>query len=141
MPQRQDKGSAPSRQLVIVRLAAFLLLVVAGALGTGQAANAATPQSDVSYLNDAHQINLTVIQAGQAAKTHGRTSCVRRVGAMMERDHQKLAAQELDAARQLGVGLVPIPSQAQRQQLDALAAKIGTSGYDAAWLALQRQEH
>ena len=59
----------------------------------------------------------------------------------MERDHRRLAAQELEAASQLGVGLVAIPSLAQRQKLDALAAKAGTSGYDAAWLALQRQEH
>jgi predicted outer membrane protein len=139
VPRRQDKGSAPSRQAA--RVAAFLLVVVAGLLGTAQAAFASTTQQDVSYLNAAHQINLTIIQAGQAAKTHGKSSCVRRVGAQLERDHRRLAAQELKAASQLGVGLVPIPSLAQRQQLNALAAKAGTSGYDAAWMALQRQEH
>lgn len=142
MPRRQDNGSASHRQVAIARTAAFLLLVVAGLLGTAQAGNAAAPpQTDVSYLNSAHQINLTIIQASQSAKTHGQTSCVRHVGAQLETDHRKLAAQELDAASKLGVGLVPIPSQAQRQQLDALAAKVGTSGYDAAWLALQRQLH
>ncbi|MEI8408023.1 MULTISPECIES: DUF4142 domain-containing protein [unclassified Kribbella] len=123
------------------RLPAFLLLVVAGMLAAVQPADATTTQPDVDYLNAAHQINLTIIQAGQAAKTQGRTSCVRRVGALMERDHRRLAAQELELAGRLGIGLVTIPSQAQRQRLDALAAKAGTSGYDAAWLVLQRQEH
>jgi predicted outer membrane protein len=127
--------------MVAARLSAFLLLVVAGVLGTAQPGFASTTQQDVGYLNAAHQINLTIIQAGQAAKTHGKSSCVRRVGAQLERDHRRLAAQELKAAGQLGVGLVPIPSQEQRQKLNALAAKAGTAGYDAAWLALQRQEH
>ncbi len=126
----------------IARLSAFLLLVVAGVLGTAQPGNATTTQSpDADYLNAAHQLNLTIIQAGQAAKTQGRTACVRRVGAVMERDHRRLAAQELEVAGRLGIGLVAIPSQAQRQRLEALAAKAGTSGYDAAWLVLQRQEH
>jgi predicted outer membrane protein len=141
VPRRQDKGSAPPRQVATARISAFLLLVVAGVLGTAQAGIATTTQTDVSYLNTAHQINLTIIQAGLAAKAHGQSSCVRRVGALLERDHRRLAAQELEAASQLGVGLVPIPSLAQRQKLNAVAAKTGTPGYDAAWLALQRQEH
>jgi predicted outer membrane protein len=114
---------------------------VAGVLGAAQPANAATTQQDADYLNAAHPIHLTIIQAGQSGKTQGRTSCVRRVAAQMETDHRRLAAQELKAASQLGVGLVTIPSLTQRQKLDAVAAKAGTSGYDAAWLALQRQEH
>ncbi|MEU4292061.1 DUF4142 domain-containing protein [Kribbella sp. NPDC026596] len=134
-------GTAPSRQWAIARLSAFLLLVVAGVLGTAQPGYAAATQQDVSYLNAAHQLNLTIIQAGLDAKTHGQSSCVKSVGAQLERDHRKLAAQELEAASQLGVGLVPIPSQAQREQLKAVADKAGTSGYDAAWLAVQRQAH
>ena len=141
MPRRPDKGSVSSRHVATARTAAFLLLVVAGMLGAAQPGNATTTQTDVGYLNAAHQANLTIIQAGRAAKTQGRSSCVRRVGALMERDHRRLAAQDLEAASRLGVGLVAIPSLAQRQKLDALAAKAGTSGYDAAWLALQRQEH
>lgn len=122
-------------------MAAVLLLVVAGVLGAAQPANAATPQPDVAYLNAAHQLNLTIIQASHAATVLGQSSCVRQVGALMERDHVKLAAQETELAKRFGIQLVTIPSQAQRQQLDALAAKAGTSGYNAAWLALQQQEH
>ncbi|GAB2630201.1 DUF4142 domain-containing protein [Kribbella swartbergensis] len=128
-------------RLTIARLSAVLLLAVAGVLGTAQPANAAPPQPDVDYLNAAHQLDLTIIQAAAAAKTQGRSSCVRRVGALMERDHRRLAAQQVEVAGRFGIGLVTIPSLAQRQQLDALAAKAGTSGYDAAWLALQRQTH
>ena len=141
MPRRQDEGSAPPPQVAVARLSAFLLLVVAGLLGTAPAAIATTPPADISYLNAAHQINLTIIQAAEEAQAHGRSSCVRRVGELLEGDHRKLAAQELEAAGQLGYGLVPIPPLAQRQKLAAVTAKIGTSGYDAAWLALQRQEH
>lgn len=125
----------------MVRLSAFLLLVVAGVMGTAQAGYAAPAQPDITYLNGAHQINLTIIQASEDAQVHGQSSCVRRVGAALERDHRRLAAQELEVAGQLGVGLVTIPTLAQRDQLRALEAKAGTSGYDAAWLALQRQQH
>ncbi|MEV0287155.1 DUF4142 domain-containing protein [Kribbella sp. NPDC050820] len=141
MPRRQSNGSASPRLTAIARLSALLLLVAAGVLGAAQPASAATTQEDVTYLNAAHQTHLTIIQAAQAAKTQGRTRCVQQVGALMERDHRRLAAQDLEAASQLGVGLVTIPSQAQRQQLDALEAKAGAAGYDAAWLALQRQQH
>ncbi|TDD29141.1 DUF4142 domain-containing protein [Kribbella turkmenica] len=141
MPRRQDRGSVPSWRARTARISALLLIVVAGMLAVVQPAGATPTQPDVGYLNAAHQANLTIIQAGEVAKTKGRTACVRRAGAVMERDHRKLAAQELEAATQLGVGLVTIPSLAQRERLDALAAKAGTSGYDAAWLAFQRQEH
>jgi predicted outer membrane protein len=141
VPRRQDKGSVPSRQMAAARLSAFLLVVVVGVLAVAQPANAATTQTDVTYLNAAHQSSLTIIQAAQDGKAHGRSSCVRQVSALMERDHRKLAAQELEVAGQLGVGLVTVPSLAQREKLEALAAKAGTSGYDDAWLVLQRQEH
>ncbi|MEV5961776.1 DUF4142 domain-containing protein [Kribbella sp. NPDC051952] len=133
MPRRQVKTST--------RVLALLLLLAAGVLATAQPATAATPQPDVAYLNAAHQLNLTIIQAAHAAKTQGKSSCVRSNGAVMERDHRRLAAQESEAAGRFGIELVTIPSQTERQQLDALAAKAGKPGYDAAWLALQRQEH
>lgn len=141
MSRRQDEGAVRPRQVAAARLSVFLLLVVAGMLATPQAGMATTAQPDVGYLNAAHQTNVAIIQAGQAAKTHGRSSCVRRVGGQLETDHRRLAAQELEAARQLNVVLVPIPSLEQRQRLTALTVKIGTSGYDAAWLAFQRQQH
>jgi predicted outer membrane protein len=125
----------------IARVPALLLLVAVGVLGALQPANAATPQPDVAYLNAAHQINLTIIESAHAATTKGKTACVRRAAAQLERDHSKLSAQELDVATRLNILLPTEPSATQRQQLNAVAAKAGTAGYDAAWLALQRQEH
>ncbi|TCC29875.1 DUF4142 domain-containing protein [Kribbella sindirgiensis] len=125
----------------IARVPALLLLVVAGFLAMSQPANAADPQPDVAYLNTAHQLNLTIIDAAHTATTKGRTTCVRRVAGQLERDHRKLSAQELDVATRLNILLPTAPSAAQRRQLDLLAAKAGTKSYDAAWLAFQRQVH
>ncbi|MFI5692098.1 DUF4142 domain-containing protein [Kribbella sp. NPDC051586] len=121
------------------RAIALLLLVLAGLAATAQPADAATP--DVTYLNTAHQLNLTIIQAAHAANAQGQSSCVRSVGTVMERDHRRLAAQESELAGRFGIKLATLPSLAQRDQLDALGAKAGTPGYDAAWLALQRELH
>jgi predicted outer membrane protein len=140
---RRDNGSARLRQVAVERVSAFVLVVVAGVLGTAQPGMATRTQAgpDVSYLNAAHQVNLTIVQASRVAKTKGLSSCVRRVGTQLEADHGRLSAEELEAASKLGVGLVSAPSLAQNQQLAALNAKAGTSGYDAAWLAFQRQQH
>jgi predicted outer membrane protein len=141
VPRRWDTGSVRLRR-VALRVSGFLLVVVAGVLGTAQPGMATTAQADpdVSYLNAAHQVNLAIIQASRVAKANG-GACVRRVAARLEADHRRLAAEELEAARQIGVGLIAIPSPAQRQQLRALAGKTETGGYDAAWLAFQRRQH
>jgi predicted outer membrane protein len=119
----------------------LLLLAVAGALGTALPASAATPQPDAAYLDPAHQLNLTIIQAAHTATVKGKTQCVRRVGAQLERDHRRLAAQELEVAGRLGINLAVAPSPTQRQQLTTLGAKAGKNGYDAAWVLFQRQKH
>jgi predicted outer membrane protein len=123
------------------RTTALLLLVLAGWPATAQSANAAPPTPDATYLIAAHQINLTVIDAAHAANSQGRSSCVRTVAVQLERDHRKLAAQETELATRFGIKLPNLPSAAQRKQMDAVGAKSGTSGYDEAWLALQRQQH
>ncbi|WP_350279389.1 DUF4142 domain-containing protein [Kribbella sp. HUAS MG21] len=123
-------------------ITAFLLLVVLGAvLGAVQPAYAATPQPDADYLNAAHQLNVTTIAAAQAAKTQGQTACVRRAGALIERDHRKLAAQELEVARRFGIKLATEPSTRQREQLNVLASRAGTPRYDTTWIDIQRQLH
>jgi predicted outer membrane protein len=119
---------------------ALLLLVVAGAFGALQPANAAAPPPDLAYLNAAHQYNLTITEAARGATTKGKTACVRQVAAALVRDHDRLSAQEAEVATRLNLKLPSAPSEAQRKQLDALAAKSATA-YDASWLALQRQLH
>ncbi|WP_329005190.1 DUF4142 domain-containing protein [Kribbella sp. NBC_00709] len=123
------------------RVIALLLLVLAGLAATAQTASAAPPTPDSTYLDAAHQLNLTIIDAAHAANSQGGSSCVRTVAVQIERDHRKLAAQETQLATRFGMKLPTLPSTAQRKQLDAVGAKSGTAGYDAAWLALQRQLH
>jgi predicted outer membrane protein len=120
----------------------LLLLVGAGVLlGTAQVALAAQEEPDLNYLRAAHESDLAIIAAGKAAKTDGTSSCVRQVGARLERDHRRLAEEARLVAEQLGVSLPTTPSPEQSRAFDTVAAKAGTSGYDAAWLAWQRQEH
>ncbi|MDX2971069.1 DUF4142 domain-containing protein [Kribbella solani] len=131
----------PSSRRTTTVLLLILLAALLGFPGAAQPAYAATPQPDLDYLNQAHQLNLTIIRAAQLAQTNGRSACVRKAGAQLERDHRRLSAQELAVADRLGLGLVAIPSLAERQQLDALTAKGKTAAFDNAWLVLQRQEH
>ncbi|MGW6278926.1 sortase domain-containing protein [Kribbella sp. NPDC055071] len=126
--------------MTIARLSA-LLLVVAGALGMAQPATAATPQPDAVYLIAAHQYNLTIILAAHAAQAKEHSACLQRAGAQIESDHRNLAAQETTLAQRFGIVLPTIPTRTQRLQLTALQAKAGTSGYEDAWLVLQRQQH
>lgn len=130
----------PRRWTTVVRATTLLVMVVAGMLATAQQATAAEADpDDVSYLNAAHQTNLAIVQASRVARNSGR-ACVREVAARFEADHRRLAAQELEAAQEIGAGLIAIPSSQQRRQLSALTARTGTSEYDAAWLAFQRQQ-
>lgn len=119
----------------------LLVLVGAGVLGMAHMALATQEEPDVNYLRAAHQSDLAIVAAGKAAKTDGRSPCVRRVGARLERDHRRLAEQARLVAEQLGLSLPTNPSPEQSRAFDAVAAKAGTSGYDAAWLAWQRREH
>jgi predicted outer membrane protein len=142
VPRRRNKASALHRYPA-GRISAVLLLVLVGAgvLGTAQAARAAQAGPDVNYLIAVHESDLAIVAAGKAAKTDGRSSCVRKVGARLESDHRRLAEQSRVVAEQLGLSLPTSPSAEQRRSLNAVAAKAGTSGYDAAWLAWQRREH
>jgi len=142
MPRRgRDRASAPRRPAPPGRMRAVLVVVTAAVLGTAGTASAAPKEPDTQYLAAAHQSDLAIIAAGQDAQTSSRSSCVGRVGVLLERDHSMLAARARRVAKQLGVKLPTGPSPAQRRALDAIKTKAGTSGYDAAWLATQRQEH
>jgi putative membrane protein len=110
-------------------------------LGSSGAAAAAPPEPDNTYLRSAHQADLTAIEAGRDAQTGAVSNCVRRVAAVVVRDHRKLDAQALRVVGQLGVELPPEPSFAQRRALANLRALRGSARYDAAWLRLMDQQH
>ncbi|WP_181794457.1 DUF4142 domain-containing protein [Streptomyces sp. WELS2] len=120
--------------------AATALLALATATATP--ATAATPGGkDTNFLQAIHQSNLAEIAAGQDARTHATTACVKRVAAVLVRDHTKLDAQGRMLARNKGVSLPAAPTAAQQRQLAAVKAHAGTSAYDPAWLKAQAEGH
>jgi predicted outer membrane protein len=142
--RERDASSAPSRHVPGRPLCSVLLVVAlaaAAVLGTASIASAVAAGPDAAFLQAAHQYNLAIIAAGRDAQQNGRASCVRQLGAVLERDHRKLDAQAQPVATQRRVRLPDTPTPAQRRALDEVQAKAGTSGYDAAWLAAQERAH
>ncbi|MBC2867114.1 DUF4142 domain-containing protein [Streptomyces mexicanus] len=111
-------------------------------------ATAATPASaaplagqDSAFLKAVHQSNLAEIAAGQDARSHATSACVKRVADILVRDHTRLDAQGMALARSKGVSLPGTPTAAQRRQLAAVKAHQGTAAYDSAWLEAQEKGH
>src|SRR5438552_3506123 len=69
------------------------------------------------------------------------TDCVKKVGATLVKDHERLATLAAPVARKFDVTLPTTPTAAQRAQLAALTPKAGTAAYDAAWLEDQEAGH
>ncbi|MFD9820723.1 DUF4142 domain-containing protein [Streptomyces violascens] len=115
--------------------------VVLTLTGTTTAFGAASPaaSSDATFLQTIHQANLAEIAAGKDAKTHANSACVKRVAAIIVRDHTALDAKGATVAK--GIAMAKEPSAAQKRQLDDLKPKDGTTAYDAAWLKMQSDGH
>ncbi|MET9294981.1 DUF4142 domain-containing protein [Streptomyces sp. NPDC003077] len=96
---------------------------------------------DATFLRAVHQGNLAEIAAGQDADQNATTSCVRKVGAMLVRDHTKLDADAKALANRLNVALPSAPSQEQQDALVAVQAQAGTPEYDGEWLTAQATAH
>ncbi|MFD5326895.1 DUF4142 domain-containing protein [Streptomyces sp. NPDC127092] len=106
-----------------------------------QAVAAEVGDRDRKFMKAAHQGNLAEIAAGQDARQHATTACVKAVGAVLVRDHGKLDADVTALAKKLGVSLPARPAPEDEEELKAVQAKAGTPGYDAAWLAAQEAAH
>ncbi|MFD9636993.1 DUF4142 domain-containing protein [Streptomyces violascens] len=117
--------------------------VVLTLTGTTTAFGAASPaaSSDATFLQTIHQANLAEIAAGKDAKTHANSACVKRVAAIIVRDHTALDAKGATVAKAKGIAMAKEPSAAQKRQLDDLKPKDGTTAYDAAWLKMQSDGH
>lgn len=97
--------------------------------------------ADSSYLKTAHQSNLAEIATSQDAERHATTGCVKKVAAILVRDHMRLDESTKALAGKLGVAPPASPNAMQKQQLKNLQAKANTSAYDSAWLAAQEKAH
>ncbi len=124
------------------RLAALAALAIA-VPGISAASAVAAPVSDqdATFVKAAHQGNLAEIAAGQDAQKNATTACVKRVGAVLVRDHGKLDADVKMLAGRLDIRLPGTPTEEQKQELAAVQAKAGSSAYDAAWLKTQEAAH
>lgn len=120
---------------------AAALAVALSGISAPHAFAAQVSAQDKMFLIKAHQGNLAEIEAGQDARKNATTSCVKRVGDVLVRDHSKLDADVRTLAAKLNVTLPGSPSQQQKQELAAVRAKAGTAAYDAAWLKVQDAAH
>ncbi|GGR66401.1 DUF4142 domain-containing protein [Streptomyces roseolus] len=125
-----------------IRLISTGALVAATAfLGAPQAFAAEVSDQDRVFLRAAHQGNLAEVAAGEDARQHATSSCVKSVGAALVRDHGKLDADVTALAGKLGVALPDGPAPEDANKLKAVRAKAGTPAYDTAWLAVQEAAH
>ncbi|MCP9973826.1 DUF4142 domain-containing protein [Streptomyces somaliensis] len=119
---------------------ALTCLALSG-IAAAPALAADAPPTDHAFLRAAHQGNLTEIAAGRDAGKNATTACVKKVGAVLVRDHTKLDAAARALADKLGVDLPTAPSPEQQRVLASVMAKAGTGAYDAAWLKAQDAAH
>ncbi|MCQ0022772.1 DUF4142 domain-containing protein [Streptomyces somaliensis DSM 40738] len=119
---------------------ALTCLTLSG-IAAAPALAADAPPTDHAFLRAAHQGNLTEIAAGRDAGKNATTACVKKVGAVLVRDHTKLDAAARALADKLGVDLPTAPSPEQQRVLASVMAKAGTGAYDAAWLKAQDAAH
>ncbi len=125
------------RRLVPVAAAAMVL----SGLSMTSAYAAPVSAGDSMFVKAAHQGNLAEIAAGQDARKNATTACVKKVGAVLVRDHTKLDADVKALAAKLNVKLPGAPTPEQKKQLAAVRAKAGTPAYDKAWLKVQEAAH
>ncbi|MGY1773887.1 DUF4142 domain-containing protein [Blastococcus sp. SYSU D00813] len=127
-----------------MRRTSRLLLLPVVALGavllSASPAAAAPSDQDVTWMQSAHQSNLTEIAAGQAAQQSATDQRVRDLGQMFIDMHTQLDQQLTQAAQQLGVQLPAEPSATQQQQLAAVQQNTGQA-FDRAWVSQQLASH
>lgn len=122
-------------------ISAAVVAVALSGISAPQAFAGGTSGQDQRFLMQAHQGNLAEIAAGRDAQKHATSECVKKVGAVLVRDHSKLDADVKVLADKLNVKLPASPSAEQKKELASVQAKAGSSAYDAAWLSIQDAAH
>ena len=92
-------------------------------------------RQDRRFLREAHQVFLTELKGGWLAVEKGHCAAIRRVGAVLVRDHSQLDARLRQIADRFDVGLPTEPNAAQRAQLEKVGMLSGRE-FDRAWLDL-----
>lgn len=123
-----------SRTALALGLAAGVTVLVAAP------ASAAPSAQDTSWVQAAHQYNLTEIAAGTAAQTKASSATVKDLGQMFVADHTAGDTALKAVAQQLGVTLPTAPNATQQAQLAQGDAASGTA-FDAVFLSTQTAGH
>jgi putative membrane protein len=125
---------------MLSRLALVPVAVVGAVVLTAAPALAAPSEQDVTWMQAAHQSNLSEIAAGNAAQQAATTPEVKQLGQMFVQMHTELDTALTQAAQQLGVELPAEPSAEQKAQLAAVQQNTGRA-FDTAWIAQQIGSH
>ncbi|GAA0794530.1 DUF4142 domain-containing protein [Spirilliplanes yamanashiensis] len=122
-----------------LRRLAVTLGVIVLFLAPGAAAAAASAQ-DVSYLQAAHQANLSAMALGEIAGQRGESEQVRRLGARLVADHARLDDDLLAAAGDLGVSLPELATEPQRDLAERYHS-ASDEEFDALFVSTQLEAH
>ena len=125
---------------VVRRLHVSLLVAGGVAVLSASPASAAPSSQDATWMQAAHQYNLTEIAAGTAAQTKASSAAVKDLGSMFVSDHTAGDAKLQTAAQQLGISLPTTPNPTQQAQLAQASATSGTA-FDALFYSQQTTGH
>jgi putative membrane protein len=104
------------------------------------AADAAPAGQDALFLQQAHQVNLAEISAGQLAQQKGNTPVVKKIGARLAADHRTLDKPVQLTAHALGVALPNTPDEQQRAVAQQLQHASGAA-FDRVFVTTQLTGH
>ncbi len=131
-----------TRTPALAAAAAAGLLAACGIAGPAAAVGTqATDSPAAAFLKAIHQGNLSEILAGQDARGSATTACVKRVGAVLVRDHAALENAVRTLAGKLHLTLPPGAGAALKKEFAKIKANAGTRSYDAGWLRMQAVGH
>ncbi|MFC5146747.1 DUF4142 domain-containing protein [Streptomyces aureoversilis] len=116
--------------------AAAALAMVTGPAGVALAQTDTEAAKDGTFLAKAHQGGLGEIAMGKDVKKNATTSCVKKTGEILVKDHTRLDKKITDLAKRLRVTLSDRTMAEQRQELKDLQKKAHTREYDRLWLKL-----
>lgn len=122
------------------RLPSLVLLTAGTGVLLASPAWAAPSAQDTTWVQAAHQYNLTEIAAGTAAQTKASSPAVKELGQMFITDHTAGDAKLQATAKQLGITLPGSPNATQQAELARAGATSGAA-FDALFYAQQTAGH
>jgi len=121
-------------------IAALAALVGAVVLLCSSAAARAAETSAAAFLQQAAQIDIAEINAGNLAQKNSDNADVKSYGQMLVADHAKHLTAVQDVAKSLGVSVPDMPPPAEKQEADKLK-KLNGRAFDQEFVAHMVEGH